>query len=142
MLRRVKKILTAENAEKSPQRTQRTNPGKSGRTHAASPTRRCYHGRVLEIRNLSVAFSAQPRSLTVVRDVSFSISPGEVLGLVGESGSGKSVTSLATMRLLRPQEIIQGEILFAPTSTSNGKPIVRPPQDLLQFDSEEMRRLR
>ena len=34
---------------------------------------------------------------------SFTIAPGEVLGLVGESGSGKSITSLAIMRLLAPQ---------------------------------------
>jgi oligopeptide/dipeptide ABC transporter ATP-binding protein len=51
-------------------------------------------------------------SLPAVRDLNFSIAPGEVLGLVGESGSGKSVTSLAIMRLLPPQARISGEILF------------------------------
>ena len=105
-------------------------------------TRRCYHVRVLEIRNLSVAFPAQPRSLTAVRDVSFNISRGEVLGLVGESGSGKSVTSLATMRLLPPQALIAGEILFAPNGANNGEPTVRAPQDLLKLHPEEMRLLR
>ena len=43
------------------------------------------------------------RHLFAVRDLFFTIAPGEVLGLVGESGSGKSVTSLALMRLLPPQ---------------------------------------
>src|ERR1700688_4435589 len=38
--------------------------------------------------------------LPAVRALTFSIAPGEVLGLVGESGSGKSITSLAIMRLL------------------------------------------
>ncbi|MGB6804050.1 MAG: ATP-binding cassette domain-containing protein, partial [Candidatus Sulfotelmatobacter sp.] len=53
------------------------------------------------------------RALPAVRDVSFSVAPGEVLGLVGESGSGKSITSLAIMRLLPPQARVSGEILFA-----------------------------
>ncbi len=98
--------------------------------------------RVLEIRNLSVAFPAQPRSLAAVRDVSFNISRGEVLGLVGESGSGKSVTSLATMRLLPPQALIAGEILFARNGANHSEPAVRAPQDLLNLHPEEMRLLR
>ncbi len=47
-----------------------------------------------------------------MRSLSFSIDPGEVLGLVGESGSGKSVTSLAIMGLLPAAAIITGEITF------------------------------
>jgi oligopeptide/dipeptide ABC transporter ATP-binding protein len=80
---------------------------------------------LLEIRNLSVEFPASPRPVTAVRDLSFSISPGEVLGLVGESGSGKSVTSLAIMRLLPQQAIVRGEIEFA---------LGGAPQNLLKLD--------
>jgi ABC-type dipeptide/oligopeptide/nickel transport system ATPase component len=64
-----------------------------------------------------------------VRDVSFSVDPGEVLGLVGESGSGKSVTSLAIMRLLPPQASIAGAMDFAG-------------EDLLAKTEREMQRVR
>jgi peptide/nickel transport system ATP-binding protein len=50
--------------------------------------------------------------VAAVRSLSFSIGPGEVLGLVGESGSGKSITSLALMGLLPPAAVISGDIIF------------------------------
>jgi oligopeptide/dipeptide ABC transporter ATP-binding protein len=53
---------------------------------------------LLEVENLSVSFART----TIVRDISFSLQPGETLGIVGESGSGKSMTALALMRLLPP----------------------------------------
>ena len=78
---------------------------------------------LLEVRDLTVRFpgrfpekgraSSAEASLTAVREVGFSIAPGEVLGLVGESGSGKSVTSLALMGLLPPQARISGIANFA-----------------------------
>ena len=67
---------------------------------------------LLEVRNLTVEFATVQGSVTAVRDVSFQIAPGEVLGLVGESGSGKSVSALAILRLLPPQARIQGTIQF------------------------------
>jgi oligopeptide/dipeptide ABC transporter ATP-binding protein len=50
----------------------------------------------------------------VLEDLSFSIAPGETLGLVGESGCGKSVTALSIMRLLPdpPGRVAAGRILF------------------------------
>ena len=67
---------------------------------------------LLEVQNLTVEFATAQGSVTAVRDVSFQIAPGEVLGLVGESGSGKSVSALAILRLLPPQARIQGKIQF------------------------------
>ncbi len=67
---------------------------------------------LLEVRNLTVEFATAQGNVTAVRDVSFQIAPGEVLGLVGESGSGKSVSALAVLRLLPPQARILGAIRF------------------------------
>ena len=75
-----------------------------------------------------------PNRLVAVRDLSFSIAAGEVLGLVGESGSGKSLTSLAIMRLLPPQATASGEIQFCENAGSG--------RDLLHLDQESMRQLR
>jgi microcin C transport system ATP-binding protein len=55
---------------------------------------------LLSIRDLSVAFGAGEREVTVVDRVSFDIGKGETVALVGESGSGKSVTALSVMKLL------------------------------------------
>ncbi|MDU0973258.1 MAG: dipeptide/oligopeptide/nickel ABC transporter permease/ATP-binding protein [Actinomyces urogenitalis] len=67
---------------------------------------------VLEVKNLSIAFPAQHGDVNIVGDVSFSVRPGETMGLVGESGCGKSITSMAVMGLLPPTARITGEILF------------------------------
>jgi len=67
---------------------------------------------LLEVKNLSIAFPAAHGEVNIVDDVSFSVRPGETMGLVGESGCGKSITSLAVMGLLPPTARITGEILF------------------------------
>ncbi|GGO99373.1 dipeptide/oligopeptide/nickel ABC transporter permease/ATP-binding protein [Actinomyces gaoshouyii] len=67
---------------------------------------------VLEVKSLSIAFPAQHGEVNIVDDVSFSVRPGETMGLVGESGCGKSISSMAVMGLLPPTARITGEILF------------------------------
>src|SRR5205809_7651991 len=57
---------------------------------------------LLEVRNLRVEFPARRGTLVAVDDVSFSIAPGEVLGVVGESGAGKSLTGAAVIGLIDP----------------------------------------
>jgi peptide/nickel transport system ATP-binding protein len=66
---------------------------------------------ILEVRDLTVQFPTRRGTLTAVDSVSFSIAPGEVLGVVGESGAGKSMTGLAVIGLLEPPgRIAAGEV--------------------------------
>lgn len=66
---------------------------------------------LLEVKDLCIKF---PRhgEVNVVDHVSFSVRPGQTMGLVGESGCGKSITSLAIMGLIDPKAQISGEILY------------------------------
>jgi len=69
---------------------------------------------LLEVRNLRVEFPTRRGTLVAIDDVSFSIAPGEVLGVVGESGAGKSLTGAAIIGLLEPPgRIAGGEILLS-----------------------------
>jgi ABC-type dipeptide/oligopeptide/nickel transport system ATPase component len=86
---------------------------------------------LLDVQGLSVTFaSARAAAVAAVDDVSFSIEPGETLGLVGESGSGKSVTAFAILRLLQhPGKVTAGRVIF------DGR-------DLLTLPESEMRHVR
>ncbi len=55
---------------------------------------------ILEVKDLSVDLDLANGTLHALRDISFSLDPGESLGIVGESGSGKTMTAMALMRLL------------------------------------------
>ncbi|WP_171962500.1 ABC transporter ATP-binding protein [Bordetella trematum] len=63
---------------------------------------------LLEVKNLSVSFPTRRGVLKALDDVSFSIAPGEILGVVGESGAGKSLTGAAIIGLLEPPGRISG----------------------------------
>lgn len=55
---------------------------------------------LLEVKNLSVSFYTPQGEVQAVRDVSFTLHPGEVLAIVGESGCGKSALCKSIMKLL------------------------------------------
>lgn len=68
---------------------------------------------LLKIENLTIGFHNQGQETRAVSNVSYTIAPGETVGLVGESGSGKSVSALSILKLLPPSaRISQGSISF------------------------------
>ena len=79
---------------------------------------------LLEVKNLTTAFATESGEITAIEDASFSVAPGEILGIVGESGSGKSVTALTIMGLLPrpPARIVQGSVTFEGEDITNAPP--------------------
>jgi peptide/nickel transport system ATP-binding protein len=68
---------------------------------------------LLEVKNLVVEFPSRRGTLRALDDISFSIAPGEVLGVVGESGAGKSLTGASIIGLLEPPgRVASGQILL------------------------------
>ncbi|MEM0981684.1 MAG: ABC transporter ATP-binding protein, partial [Cyanobacteria bacterium P01_H01_bin.58] len=92
---------------------------------------------ILDVRNLSVAFVTKSGTVPAVNAVSFSLAPGETLGLVGESGSGKSVTSLALIGLTGKNAKLSGEVWFRDPSQPDAQPV-----NLLTLSPEARREYR
>src|SRR5262245_41579831 len=68
---------------------------------------------LLDIRDLRVEYLTPRGPVRAVDGVSFTIRPGEVVGLAGESGSGKSTIAHAITRVLHPPAVITGgEVRF------------------------------
>ena len=85
---------------------------------------------ILEVNNLSISFFNKSGEIQAVRDISYNLKKGEVLGIVGESGSGKSVSSHVILRLTPDTgKVKNGQILF------HGK-------DILKMSKKEIQQLR
>ena len=88
---------------------------------------------LLEVRNLNIAFETSRGLVRPVRNVSFSIYPGQTVAIVGESGCGKSVTAMSILRLIPspPGRVLDGQVLL--TTPERGT------RDLLGLPEQEMR---
>lgn len=67
---------------------------------------------VLDVQDLYVTFHQDKKSAELVKGVSFSVAPGECLGILGESGSGKSMTAKAMLGLLDRSFEVRGKVFF------------------------------
>ncbi|MED4907196.1 ABC transporter ATP-binding protein [Brevibacillus centrosporus] len=84
---------------------------------------------MLTIDNLRTSFLQSGKKLTVIEGVSFTVEPGETVGVVGESGCGKSVTSMSIMQLLGKNVEMSGSIRFQD-------------KELLTLSDKEMQKIR
>src|SRR5271170_6413687 len=91
---------------------------------------------VLAVSALAVEFRTSERTVSAVRDVSFSVGRAETVAIVGESGSGKSVTALSVLRLVEHGggRILAGKLEFQRPA---GQRI-----DLVQADAATLRSIR
>lgn len=93
---------------------------------------------VLTVKDLRIAFASEtdvPNE--VVHGISFSMKPGEKLGIVGESGSGKSVTALSVMHLLPEKGAAIGDISVTYKDEKGFHRV-----DMSHYNAKEMQRYR
>ena len=77
---------------------------------------------VLSVKNIDVRFATQDGEVHAVKNVSFDVNQGEVIGVVGESGSGKSQLFLAANGLLAGNGRVTGSVLYRGTELVGARP--------------------
>lgn len=81
---------------------------------------------LLAMKNVEISYNARP----YVRDISFQVKEGEILGIVGESGSGKSTLIKAAMGLLGPTgAVTKGHVYYKG-------------ENILDYNSQEFQNIR
>lgn len=87
---------------------------------------------LLDVRNLSIDFTSERGVVRAVDGISFSLEPGDTVGLVGESGCGKSITSLS----------ILGLVPSPPGRISTDSQIMYKGQNLVGLSDKDYRKIR
>lgn len=86
---------------------------------------------ILQIENLSISFRTDEGTFNMIKDLSYSVGEGEIVGIVGESGCEKTISSLCTMGLLPSNAIVE-----------NGHVILNEEEDLLTYNDNKMSHIR
>lgn len=86
---------------------------------------------ILQIENLSISFRTDEGTFNMIKDLSYSVGEGEIVGIVGESGCGKTISSLCTMGLLPSNAIVENEHV-----------ILNEEEDLLTYNDNKMSHIR
>lgn len=84
---------------------------------------------MLKVENLSIHFEDRSEKEEVVKNVSFAVGTGDILGIVGESGSGKTMTALTVAGLLKKHAVLDGGKIWLDDT------------NLLGLSEKEMRRI-
>jgi len=85
---------------------------------------------LLDVRDLRTEFPTSDGIVHAVNGISYTVMPGEAVGIVGESGCGKSISALSLLNLVpKPGRIASGQVLF------EGK-------DLRTYSEDQMRKIR
>ncbi len=93
---------------------------------------------IIETKNLRVDYMLESGTVSAVRDVSFQVNPGEIVGLVGESGCGKSTLAMTFLKIVTPPgRITGGKILYGGYADGHGEPV-----SVLQLTPGKLRRYR
>lgn len=92
---------------------------------------------LLEVENLNIYFKSDKSKMPIhaVRNLSFNLAQGEILGVVGESGSGKSITNMALLGLLPETAIVTADKI-----NFNGRNLldVKSPSEWQQIRGKEI----
>ena len=94
---------------------------------------------LLEVHNLVVHYETDEAVVEAVNDISFTLKPGEILGVAGETGAGKTTLGLSIMGLLPkpPAHVIQGSIRFEGEELL---PTSKEPKGLFDFAARRKRK--
>jgi oligopeptide transport system ATP-binding protein len=85
---------------------------------------------LLEVNDLRTEFPTSDGIVHAVNGISYTVMPGEAVGLVGESGCGKTISALSILQLVpRPGRIVGGSVVFEG-------------QDLVKMSEDQIRRIR